>query len=99
MKEYVYKAVKAYVKNDMDGILKCIYEIYQQDNELLYIKENIELTILDPFLRMIEDRYTELKKVEIHLYMSNVFMDNVTYLEFKRRVQEKLLECQKDLKE
>lgn len=82
---------------DVDIVLECLYEVYQQEGNPNLSKKDIRKTMLYPFLKMLEQMPEYEEKINcrtLHQNLWSIFIDSMNKKEFIEQAQiflEKLL--------
>lgn len=63
-KEWVKPEMK--VITDTTIILECLYEVYKMDGSAIAANQRIEKTMVYPFVKMLENQYSNISAEEIH---------------------------------
>lgn len=75
---------------DVDIVLECLYEVYQQEGNLYLSKKDIRRTMVYPFLKMLERMPDYEEKVnyrKLHQNLWNVFLHSMSMKEFVEQAQ------------
>lgn len=71
-KEWVKPEMK--VITDTKIILECLYEVYQMDGIAIAADQRIEKTMVYPFVKMLENQYSNISAEEIHQKLWEFYM-------------------------
>ena len=75
-KEWVKPEMK--VITDTKIILECLYEIYQMDEAAIAADQRIEKTMVYPFVKMLENQYSNISAEEIHQNLWEFYKNGYT---------------------
>lgn len=75
-KEWVKPEMK--VITDTKIILECLYEVYQMDGIAIAVEQRIEKTMVYPFVKMLENQYSNISAEEIHQKLWEFYMKGYT---------------------
>ena len=62
------------VITDTKIILECLYEVYKMDESAIAANQQIEKTMVYPFVKMLENQYSNIRAEEIHQKMWEFYM-------------------------
>lgn len=74
-KEWVKPEMK--VITDTKIILECLYEVYQMDGIAIAADHRIEKTMVYPFVKMLENQYSNISAEEIHQKLWEFYMNSI----------------------
>lgn len=79
-KEWVKPEMK--VITDTKIILECLYEVYQMDEAAITADQRIEKTMVYPFVKMLENQYSNICAEEIHRKLWEFYKNGYTKDQF-----------------
>lgn len=96
MQKKRYEKPAFHFVTDLDNILKCLYEVYGTDGKSVVIEQELQKTIIYPFIRMIQNKCKEVEDNSLHQMLWELYGK---YPDRERFIEQAQHELQSYLKE